>query len=93
MQESDFSDEEYFWLPIPKTLAYRYWLQFPGKNDEDFIRELPAIIEGALRAIAKMRQREPHLSPTKESQKQQPILLEQPYVAGVSSKCAKELYR
>jgi len=67
MQESDFPDEEYFWPPIPKALAYRYWFQFPGKNDEDLIRELPAIIEGGLRAITKMRQRKPPVTPVKES--------------------------
>lgn len=93
MQESDFSDEEYFWLPIPKTLAYRYWLQFPDKNDEDFIRDLPEIALGALNAIYKMQQREMKASSQPARQDQHRFATEEPYLACQLNEDAKELYR
>ena len=92
MKESDFQDDEYFWLPVPKTVAYRYWFQFPGKNDEDFIREMPAILEGALNAIAKMKRRQQHVSPIKGPKERQPILIEQPYVKEELPEEAKKYY-
>jgi hypothetical protein len=80
MKESDFPNEKFLWIPIPKELAYRYWLQFPDKNDADLFIEMPAIIEGALRAIAKLQQRSSKNMTAKETEKQQPLLLEQPYI-------------
>ncbi|MCL4341060.1 MAG: hypothetical protein M1431_03055 [Candidatus Thermoplasmatota archaeon] len=63
MQEPDSSDEGCFWLPIPKKLAFRYWFQFPGRSDEDFIRELPEITLVTLKAINKMQLRGAPVSP------------------------------
>lgn len=93
MQESDYPDSEYFWLPIPKALAYRYWLQFPDKNDEDFIRDLPEIALGALKAIERMRQREVKASPQPARQDQHRFATEEPYLSCQLNEDVQELYR
>ena len=92
MQESDYSNEEFFFMPVKKKTMLKFLLLFPDASEEAYIASVDAFYSASLDITKAGRERRAAAQTQPKQQSPSPVVLEQPYVKGELPEEAKKYY-